>query len=111
VTNPQKRKGDKAELEAARLLSDLLGYDVKRALGAGRAEDCGDLFGIPQTVVQVKNFKNVAVAVTAAKNAADEQARNAGVPFRFGMVRHPGGTWTCVMSPEALATMLREALA
>lgn len=42
---------------------------------------------------------------------ADEQARNAGVPFRFGMVRHPGGKWSVVMSPEAVATMLREALA
>lgn len=111
MSNPQKRKGDKAELEAARLLSDLLGYDVKRALGAGRAEDVGDLFGIPETVVQVKNFKNIARAVTEARDGADEQARNAGVPFRTGMVRHPGGTWSMVMTPEAFCTLLREALA
>lgn len=111
MSNPSKTRGDRAELEAARILSDLLGYDVRRALGAGRAEDCGDLFGIPETVVQVKNYKNIGRAVNEARDSADEQARNAGVPFRFGMVRHPGGKWTCVLSPDALATMLREALA
>ena len=110
MTNPSKRKGDKAELEAARLLSDLLGFDVVRKLGAGRAEDTGDLYGIPQTVVQVKNLANIATAVRTARDDADTQARHAGVPFRFGMVRHPGGKWTCVLSPEAMATLLREAL-
>lgn len=111
MSNPSQRKGSRAELEAARLLSDLLGYDVKRALGAGRAEDVGDLFGIPETVIQVKNFKSIARAVTEARDGAEQQARNAGVPFRTGMVRHPGGAWTMCMSPEAFCTLLREALA
>lgn len=110
MTNPSKRKGDKAELEAARILADLGGWPVRRKLGAGRSDDTGDLDGIPETVVQVKNYKNVATAVREAATSADEQARNAGVPFRFGMVRHPGGKWTCVMTPEAMVTLLREAL-
>ena len=36
MANPQKRKGDAAEREAAQLLSDLLGLVVRRKLGAGR---------------------------------------------------------------------------
>jgi hypothetical protein len=43
--NPSKRKGDQAEREAASLLSDLLGTVVRRKLGAGRLDDCGDLDG------------------------------------------------------------------
>lgn len=32
-----------AELEAARTLSALLGFPIRRKLGAGRADDVGDL--------------------------------------------------------------------
>ena len=110
MTNPPKRKGDRAELEAARLLSDLTGYNVVRKLGAGRAEDTGDLHGIPDTVIQVKNLANIAVSVRTARDGAEQQARNAAAPFRAGMVRHPGGAWTVVMTPEAFCTLLREAL-
>ena len=37
MANPQKRKGDAAEREAAQLLSDLLGLVVRRKLGADGA--------------------------------------------------------------------------
>lgn len=109
MTSSAKRKGDRAELEAARILADLTGFDVRRKLGAGRAEDTGDLWGIPDTVVQVRNYRDIATAVRTARDDADQQARNGGVVFRFGMVRHPGGVWTCVLSPEAMAVYIREA--
>ena len=41
MANPQKRKGDAAEREAAQLLSDLLGLVVRRKLGAGRTTRAG----------------------------------------------------------------------
>jgi len=112
MANPQKRKGDRAELEAAKLLSDLTGYDVVRKLGAGRLEDTGDLYGIPGVVIQVRNYQNVTKAVSTARDDADQQARNMRppTPFRFGMVRHPGGLWTCVLSPQAMAVWIAEAL-
>ena len=47
MSNPQKAKGDAAEREVAALLSDLLGFTVRRKLGAGRKDDTGDLDGIP----------------------------------------------------------------
>ena len=111
MSNPQKNKGDRAELEAARLLSDLLGYDVRRALGAGRAEDCGDLFGIPETVVQVKNYADVTRAVREALSTVVDQQRNARAPFGAAMIRRPGGKWFVAMTPEQFACLLREALA
>ena len=54
--NSNKIKGDKAEREAAALLSELLGIRVERRFGAGQKLDTGDLEGIPNTVVQVANL-------------------------------------------------------
>jgi len=42
VTNPANKKGDRAELEIAGILTDQLGIRVRRKLGAGRADDTGD---------------------------------------------------------------------
>lgn len=110
LVNPANERGKRAEREAAKLLHDALGYDIKRTK-AGQFVDIGDLSGIPDTVVQVKDWKDVLRAVHAARDDADQQARSAMVPFRFGMVRSRGGVWTCVQSVDALTTMLREALA
>jgi hypothetical protein len=113
MTNPQKAKGDRSELEAARLLQNHLGWNVRRKLGAGRADDTGDLWvaEMPDLVIQVKNYRDVARAVREARDGADAQAVNLESPLRFGMVRHPGGRWTCVASVEAMAVWIREALA
>ena len=43
MTNKAKIKGDKAEREAAALLSELLGIRVERRFGAGQKLDTGDL--------------------------------------------------------------------
>ena len=47
MTGKAKRKGDKAEREAAELICELTGYEVRRKLGAGRTDDEGDLEGLP----------------------------------------------------------------
>jgi hypothetical protein len=112
MTNPSKRKGDSAELEAARLISDLLGVNAKRALGAGRKEDVGDVFGVPQTAIQVVSRSTDVVAVGMVRKPleADRQALNAGETFSATFVRIRGGTWRVVLTPEAWATMWREAI-
>ena len=75
MANPQKRKGDAAEREAAQLLSDLLGLVVRRKLGAGRTTsaggDTGDLDGVPAHVIQVASWANTAAA---ARLKPDEAA-------------------------------------
>ena len=70
--NPQKNKGDRAELEAAALLHDLTGYPVRRKLGAGRLDDTGDLDGIPETTIQVKDWADKVSAIRSGIDGAAE---------------------------------------
>jgi hypothetical protein len=109
VTNPSKRKGDSAELEAARLLADRTGFPVRRKLGAGRADDCGDLDGIPDTCIQVKAYKDITRAIREVLDELPTQHANSGATFAFGMVRRPGARWFAVLDIDQLATLLREA--
>ena len=73
MTNPQKAKGDAAEREVAALLADLLGLPVRRKLGAGRQDDQGDLDGIPDTVVQVVNRRDLWAALRLKPPASERQ--------------------------------------
>jgi hypothetical protein len=111
VANPQKAKGDRSEIEAAALLTDLLGYPVRRKLGAGRLDDTGDLDGLPGLVVQVANWADVRAAVRAKPLGAEVQRQHAGATFGVAMVRFRGGQWRMVMLPEQFAALYREALA
>lgn len=110
MTNAAKAKGDMAEREAAAILADLLGFDVKRKLGAGRAEDTGDLYGIPETVVQAAWWpkRGPLRAVREKPEQCEQQRLNAGVPFAFSMIRLTGGLWRAVLTPEQMATYIRE---
>ena len=111
MANPQKNKGDKAEREAARLLADLTGWNVRRKLGAGRADDTGDLDNVPDTTVQVKNYTDVLRAIREGLPALRVQQANAGTPFAALLVRRRGGHWAAVMDLDQLAALLREATA
>lgn len=111
MSNPQKAKGDRAELEAAGLLHDLLGVPARRKLGAGRIDDTGDIDGVPELTVQVANWANVASAVSVKPDEAEDQRVNAGTPFAVTMVRIRGGKWRMVMTPAQFATLYRKATA
>ena len=109
MPHPSKRKGDKAELEAARLLADLTGHPVRRKLGAGRSDDTGDLDGMPDTTIEVKNYRNIAEGVNAGLADIGAEQANAGTTFGAVMVRRPGGRWFVAMTPEQFCTFHREA--
>jgi hypothetical protein len=109
VTHPSKRKGDKYELEAARLLAEHTGWPVRRKLGAGRTDDTGDLDGLPDACCQVKAYRDVQRAVREVLEELPVQQANSGCAFGFGMVRRPGGRWFAVMSVEQMCCLLREA--
>jgi hypothetical protein len=111
MTSGAKRKGDRAELEAAAVLSDLTGWPVRRKLGAGRLDDVGDLDGLPDTVVQVAAWADVLRAVREKPIAAEAQRERAGATFAFTLVRLRGGLLRFVQTPEQGCTLLREALA
>lgn len=111
MPHPSKRKGDHAEREIAQLLSDHLGIEVKRALGAGRQDDIGDLHGIDDVTAEVKSYRDVAAAIRDGLDDLEREQGNAGTPFGVVFVRRPGGRWIAVMDVPRWAAMYREAVA
>lgn len=109
MTGSAKRKGDEAEREAAAILEELLGFKVRRQLGAGRKLDIGDIFGIPQTAIQVACWSDALRAVREKPLDAERQRERAGATFAATMVRLRGGVWRVVMTPEQFSTWAREA--
>lgn len=107
MTSPAKRKGDERELMAARVLSDLTGYPVRRALGAGRLDDCGDMVGIPDTVIQVADWKDVLRAIWEKPFGAEQQRANAGAGYAATMVWLPRRGFRVVLTPEQYAAYVQ----
>lgn len=110
MANPSKRKGDKAELEVQALWRDHTGVMARRALGAGRKDDVGDITGIPHTVCQVVNWRDVAAAVRTKPKEAEVQRERAEMPFACTFVRLKGGDYRVVMTPEQFFALWREAI-
>lgn len=110
MANSSKRRGDRAERELCGLLSDLTGYNVRRALGAGRKEDVGDAFGLPGAVIQIADWKDVVRAVREKPLEAEYQRENAGVDLAWTYVRLRGGVWRAVQTPEQMVQTWREAV-
>jgi len=120
VTGSSKRKGDRAELEVQGLLRDLLGVPARRALGAGRRDDVGDITGVPDTVIQVADWKDVTRAVREKPLECEAQRQRVWedrpgpsmTEGQFGatFIRLRGGEYRVVMTPEQWAAMWREAV-
>lgn len=109
MTHPSKAKGDRAELEVQALLRDLLGVPARRALGAGRLDDVGDIHGVPDTVIQVANYADLATAMRLKVEACVDQQHRAGATFGATFIRRRGGSYVVAMTPEQFATFWREA--
>lgn len=110
MTHPNKVKGDRAEREAAAIIAGLLGFPARRKLGAGRADDTGDIDGIPATVVQVCDWKDKVRAMRVKPRECEQQQVNDAATFGATWVRLHGGEWRVVLTPEQWATYVREAL-
>ncbi len=110
MTNPNKTKGDRAELEAARHLEELLGFRIRRKLGAGRQDDTGDLDGIPDTTIQIANWKDVTRALRTKPIDAQTQSNNAGTTYAATLIRLHGGHWRAVLTLNQYATYIRNTL-
>ena len=107
MVNRPKRKGDRGELEAAAILTEALGLPIRRKLGAGRADDTGDLDGVPGHVVQVANWKDTAAAARVKPTAAEQQRNNAQQEHAASLIRFHGGTWRVVLTLEQWARYLQ----
>lgn len=110
MSNPQKAKGDRAELELARILSDLLGFRVRRKLGAGRADDTGDLDGLPDCTAQAKNYSDVMRAINQGLKDLEQQHTNSGDTHAVLFVRRRGGQWVAIQTVQQWANTFRETL-
>lgn len=112
MTGAAKVKGDRAEREAAALIHDLTGWKTRRKLGAGRADDQGDIDidGQP-IVVQVANWADALRAIRQKPNQAEQQRINADATYAVSFIRLRGGLWRAVLTPEQWATYAREASA
>lgn len=109
MANRSKSKGDVAEREAAALIGELTGWPARRKLGAGRLDDVGDIDGVPSTVVQVVNRKDIALALRIKVPACVKQQARDGATFGCVFVRRRGGGFYVAMTPEQWATYAREA--
>lgn len=118
MSHPSKRKGDDGERELAELFAELTGWPVKRELGAGRQDDRGDLHGVPETTIQVKNYPNALLeSINKGLPQLRKQQANAGSTFGVLFCRRkkrrngqPHGHWIAVMELDQLVTLLREAI-
>lgn len=109
MTSAPQRKGDSAERELAKILSDQLGVTVRRKLGAGRMDDEGDLEGLPSTTVECKSYRDVARAVRDGLDDSVREQTNAGTTHGVAFIRRPGGRWFAAMTVEQWCTLWREA--
>lgn len=109
MTNPSKAKGDRAELEVQELLRTLLGVPARRKLGAGRADDMGDIDGVPDCTIQVANYADIATALRRKVDECPAQQERAGTTFGACFIRRRGGAYVVAMTPEQFATLYREA--
>ena len=97
MTNSQKGKGDRGEREAVTVLLDLLPpalgeltdrlleKNPQRKLGAGRAEDTGDLWVLRDCAIQVKNMADINAALRSAAIGAQIQAGHGLLDHALGM--------------------------
>jgi len=105
--NPQKNKGDKAEREAAALLTKATGFTVERRFGAGAELDKGDLVGIPNTVIQVADRKDKSSACLEKPREVEDQRKNAKARYAASLIRWRGGNWRVVLTVEQFAEYVK----
>ena len=84
MSNPRKAKGTRWETAVYRWLQDR-GVFVYRPRQEG-FRDVGDLHA-PPVVLQAKDWKDVASALREGVEGARVQARHAGFPFGFAVVK------------------------
>ena len=103
-------KGLRAEREAAAIIHDLCGWNVKRQTNPGSQHDTGDLYGVPETVVQVAAWSDTMAAVRTKPVEAEQQRERAGVPYTATWIKLPRAGWRVVLTPEQWATLARAAV-
>ena len=85
MTNPNKAKGSKWELDVAKYFNERGFADVERRYGAGATLDKGDINGVKDTVVEAKNWAKISLS-TIVDEALVEQ-KNAKKRFGISVIK------------------------
>jgi len=85
MTNPNKAKGSKWELDVAKYFNECGFPDVERRYGAGATLDKGDINGVKDTVVEAKNWAKISLS-TIVDEALVEQ-KNAKKRFGISVIK------------------------
>lgn len=91
------------------MLRELLGFPrIRRALGAGRADDVGDIHNVPNSVLQVAAWDNWAAAINTKLPDVERQRRNAKKMFGALFIRRSRNKipWIVVMTPRMFCKLL-----
>ena len=111
MTNRSKAKGDNAEREVQALLRNLLDIpSIRRALGAGRKDDVGDIDGVPHTAVQVADWARPLLAIDTKLPEVEQPRLNGRKRVGVLFIRRRGGKYIVVMSPEMFVKLLKYAV-
>jgi len=105
-----RNKGLNAEREAARIITELCGWPVRRQPNPGSQHDTGDLHGVPDTVVQVAAWSDTLAAVRTKPLEAEEQRERADVTHAATWIKLPRAGWRVVLTPEQWATLAQAAV-
>ena len=107
MVNKNKNKGDRAERDIAHRLTELLQQPIRRKLGAGRADDTGDIDGLDNWTIQVKDRKDIARTIREGMQQLADQQRNAQTDNGVLLIKQTGGTWLAIMTVEQWAKTIK----
>jgi hypothetical protein len=104
-------KGPVREREVSAIFIEEGFTKARRALGAGRQDDVGDIDGVPELCLQVAGRKTGLSTVIDQKLPATEiQRKNRGVTFASLWIRMDRKPWIVVLTPRMFFTLFKYAL-
>jgi hypothetical protein len=102
-------KGKRGEREVVALYETHVGVTPRRTL-AGHRDDRGDLTGVPDTTVEIKNMTSLSAAINEGLADLAREHANSGTPHAVLWVRRRGGNWIAIQTPEQHFALWREAV-
>ena len=85
MTNPNKAKGSKWELDVARYFNERGFPEVERRYGAGATLDKGDINGVKDTVVEAKNWAKISLSTIMDETLVEQ--KNAKKKFGIAIIK------------------------
>jgi len=85
MTNPNKAKGSKWELDVAKYFNERGYPEVERRYGAGATLDKGDINGVKDTVVEAKNWAKISLSIIMDEALVEQ--KNAKKRFGISVIK------------------------